>query len=170
MSLFLVLRVLHILLAAVWVGATVATTFFFVPAIKEARAAGGQVMSGVMKRGYSTVISSIAGLVMLTGLYLYAHYTQNFDPIISGSMGGRVFGTGGLAGIIATILGSMVGAKARRAVALMEKAGSLPEGTEKASLMQQVSALQQTMGTFSQITLVLMLIAIVTMSIGHYVG
>lgn len=170
MTLFLVLRVLHVLLAAVWVGATVATSFFFVPAIAEAKAAGGQVMSGVMKRGYSTIFSSIAGIVMLTGLYLYARVTQNFDPIVSGLMPARVFGVGGIAGIIATILASMVGAKAKRAVALVQKAGPMPDGTEKTALMQQAGALQQTMGTLSTITLVLMLIAVVTMSIGHYVG
>ena len=167
---FLAVRVLHILLAAVWVGATVATTFYFVPAIKEARAAGGQVMAGVMKRGYSTMLSVLAGLVMLTGLDLYYRFTQGFDPTISASLAGRVFGTGGLAGIIATVLGSMVGARARRVTNLMEKAGPMPDGPEKAALMQQAAAHQQTMATFSLVTIVMMLIAIVTMSIGHYVG
>ena len=170
MSHFVALRVIHILLAAVWVGATVATTFYFVPAIKEARGAGGQVMAGVMKRGYSTMLSAIAGLVMLTGLYLYYHYTQGFDPVISGSMGGRVFGTGGIAGIIATVLGSMVGAKARKVTALMQQAGPMPEGPEKGALLGQAAVHQQKMATFSMITIVMMVIAIVTMSIGHYVG
>ena len=170
MTAFLILRVVHILLASIWVGATVSTTFYFIPAIKEAKAAGGEVMAGVMKRGYSTAMSSIAGIVMLTGLYLYAKVTQNFDPIVSGAMPARVFGVGAIAGIIATVLASMAGAKAKRAVALMQKAGPMADGAEKSAIMQQVSALQQTMGTFSRITLVLMLIAIVTMSIGHYVG
>ncbi|MCE9619157.1 MAG: hypothetical protein K8R92_04540 [Planctomycetes bacterium] len=170
MTMFLVLRVLHILLAAVWVGATVSTTFFFVPAIKEAQAAGGQVMGNVMKRGYSMVMTSIAGLVMLTGLYLYHHYTQGFDPIISGSMGGRVFGTGGLAGILATVIASGIGRKARKAVALMQQAGPMPAGAEKSALMQQAAALQGSMATANKITLVLMVIAVVTMSVGHYVG
>lgn len=170
MNTFLVLRVLHIVLAAVWFGATVATAFYFVPAIKDAQAAGGQVMAGVMKRGYSIMISSVSGLVMLTGLYLYHHFTQGFDPVISASMPGRVFGTGAIAGILATVIGSMVGGKARRAMSMMEKAGPMSAGTEKSALLQQVASLQQSMATMNKITLVLMLIAIVTMSIGHYVG
>lgn len=167
---FLAVRVLHILLAAIWFGATVVTTFYFVPAIKDARAAGGQVMVGVIRRGYSTMLSVVSGLVMLTGLDLYYRVTQGFDPVISGSMMGRVFGVGAVAGILATVLGSMVAGRARKATAIMQQAGPMADGAEKAALMQQAAAHQQTMATFSRITLVLMFIAIVTMSIGHYVG
>lgn len=170
MTMFLLLRVVHILLAAVWFGATVATAFYFVPAIKDAQAAGGEVMAGVMKRGYSIMISSVSGLVMLTGLYLYYHFTQGFDPIISASMPGRVFGTGAIAGIVATVIGSMVGGKARRAMTLMQKAGPMANGADKTALLQQAASIQQSMATMNKVTLVLMLIAIVTMSIGHFVG
>ena len=170
MTTFLLFRVVHILLAAVWVGATVATTFYFVPAIKETRAAGGQVMTAVMKRGYSMMLSSIAGIVMLTGIYLYHHVTNGFDPVVSGSMMARVFGVGGVAGIIATVLGSMVGARARKVTALMQQAAPMPDGPEKGALLGQAAVHQQTMATFSLITIVMMLIAIVTMSIGHYIG
>ena len=126
MTTFLVFRVVHILLAAIWVGFTAATTFYFVPAIKDARAAGSQVMAGVMKRGFSTMLSSIAGIVMLTGIYLYQRVTNNFDPVVSGSMMGRVFGIGGAAGIVATILGSMVGARARKLTKIMAQAWPMP--------------------------------------------
>ncbi len=169
MTTFLIVRVLHILLAAVWIGAVFAATFFFLPAIQEAKAAGGQVMHGVQKRGMLMFIPSMAGLVTLSGLYLYYHFTSGFDPVISGSMAGRVFGIGGIAGILAAIIGSGVGRKARKVVALMQQAGPMPDGPGKATLMQQAAALQQSMATSSKITLVLMAIALICMSVGHYV-
>lgn len=169
MTTFLIFRVLHILLAAIWVGGTFVATFFFVPAIQDAKAAGGQVMSAVAKRGYIMFVPSMAGLVTLSGLYLYYKFTAGFDPGISGSMAGRVFGTGGIAGILAAIIGSGVGRKVKKVVAIMQQAAPMPEGPQKTTLLQQAAALQRSMGTSNRITLVLMLIALITMSIGHYV-
>ena len=40
---------------------------------------------------------------------------------------------------------------------------------EKTALMQQALALQRSMGTSNMITFVLMVIALICMSIGHYV-
>jgi len=169
MTTFLILRVLHILLAAIWVGAVFAVTFFFLPSIQAAKAAGGQVMSGVQKRGFVMVMPSLAGLVTLSGFYLYYKFTSGFDPVVSGSMAGRVFGAGGVAGLLAAVIGSGVGRKAKKAVAAMQKAGPMPEGPEKTALMQQALALQRSMGTSNMITFVLMVIALICMSIGHYV-
>lgn len=169
MTTFLILRILHILLAAIWIGGTFVTTVFFVPAIQDAKAAGGQVMSAVIKRGYVMFVPSLAGLVTLSGMYLYYKFTAGFDPVISGSMAGRVLGTGGIAGILAAIVGSGVGRKVRKVAALMQQASPMPEGPEKTTLLQQAAALQRSMGTSNVITLVLMVIALITMSLGHYV-
>ena len=108
MNLFLTIRVLHILLAATWFGAAVAMIFFVVPAIKEAKGAGGAVMAGVARRKYHVVMQAVAGLTVLTGFYLYYRFTNHFDPEMSASMGGRVFGTGGVAGILALVIGASV--------------------------------------------------------------
>jgi hypothetical protein len=170
MSLFLTIRVLHILLAAVWFGATVAMIFFVIPAIKDAKAAGGPVMAGVQRRKYPAIMQSIAGLTVLTGFYLYYHFTNHFDPQMSASMGGRVFGTGGIAGILALVIGaSIVGRTMGKIGDAMAKAATLPDGAEKAALVASVGPMQARAEMFGKLVLVLMLIAIVAMSIGHYV-
>jgi hypothetical protein len=85
-------------------------------------------------------------------------------------MQGRVFGTGALSGILAAVLGSSVGRKAKKVMAIMQQAGSMPDGAQKAALFQQAGALQKSMAATGRITIVLMIIALVTMSVGHYVG
>jgi hypothetical protein len=170
MSLFLAVRVLHILLAATWFGAAVAMMFFVIPAIKEAKGAGGAVMAGVQKRKYPMIMQAIAGLTVLTGFYLYYRFTQGFDPEISRSMGGRVFGTGGIAGILSLVIGaSVVGRTMAKIGETMAKAATLPDGAEKAALMASVGPLQARAEMFGKLVLVLMVIAIVAMSVGHYV-
>jgi hypothetical protein len=170
MNLFLVIRVLHILLAATWFGAAVAMIFFVVPAIKEAKGAGGAVMAGVMRRKYPMIMQSIAGLTVLSGFYLYYRFTGGFDPTLSGSMGGRVFGTGGIAGILALLIGAIVVGRTMGKIGeTMAKASTLPDGPDKAALVASVAPLQARAEMFGKLVIVLMIVAIVAMSIGHYV-
>ncbi len=170
MTTFLIVRVVHILLAALWIGGAFLTTYFLVPAIQDAKGSGGDVMTALAKRGFMVYMPSLAGIVTLTGLYLYWHFTGGFDPVISGSLPGRVFGTGALAGILAAVFGSSVGRKAKKMMAIMQQAGPMPDGPQKAALFQQAAALQKSMAATGRITIVLMIIALVTMSVGHYVG
>lgn len=171
MMLFLSVRALHVLLAAIWFGATVANIFFLTPSIIEAKASGGQVMAGIMRRGYATFLTAISGIVTLSGLYLYYKFTLGFDPIASAAMPARIVGTGAVAGLIASITGPMfVSRPIKRVGAIMAKAGSMADGAEKSALLQQSAALQSSSIMWSKITLVLMTIALVTMSVGHFIS
>ena len=170
MSPFMMIRVLHILLAAVWFGAAVAMMFFVIPAIKDAKAAGGVVMAGVLRRKYPAIMQSIAGLTVITGFYLYYRFTGGFDPTLSASMGGRVFGTGGIAGILALVIGASIVSRTMGKIgATMAKIATLPDGAEKTALLASVGPLQARAEMFGKLVILLMVIAIVAMSIGHYV-
>ena len=105
---FLPIRVLHVLLAATWLGATVFTTFLLMPVVESMGAAGGQVMIGLNKRGLTAFFASMGGLTVLTGIYLYWRFTGGFDPAISRSNAGMAFGIGGVAGLLATIFGGAI--------------------------------------------------------------
>lgn len=168
---FLTMRAAHVLLAAIWFGAVTANAFFVIPALQEARAAGGQMMTILTRRGYITFLQAVSGIVTLTGVYLYYHLTQGFDPVASASMPARVFGAGGVAGLIASFVGPMfVGRNLKKIGALMARASSMADGPEQGALIAQVAGLSAQAHRWSQITLALMTIALLTMSVGHYVG
>ena len=57
-------------------------------------------MSAMERRGLVIFFSSIGGMTVLTGLYLYWHLTGGFDPSQSGTTEAKVFGAGGVLGII----------------------------------------------------------------------
>jgi len=170
MNEYLIVRVLHILLAATWFGAVVVMMFFVIPAVKDVRPAGGAVMAGIQRRRYPMIMQIIAGLTVLTGFDLYRRFTGSFDPVLSSSMGGRVFGTGGIAGILALVIGASIVARSMRKIGeIMAQAATMPDGPEKAKLIASVEPLQARAEMFGKVVIVLMVIAIVTMSIGHYV-
>ena len=167
--LFLSLLVLHVLLAAVWIGSTVFMTFFVMPVFEQAGPAGGQMMVALNRKGLSAFFGAIGGTTVLTGIYLFWRFTGGFDPVVSGSRAGIVYSIGGLAGLIAVVIGgSIVGRSAGKAVELIEQATKLSE-TEKKARLQQVAALTQRMKSAGAVVIVLQVIALALMAIAHYV-
>jgi hypothetical protein len=168
--LFLCMRVLHVTLAAGWFGAAVLATLYLGPAFKQAGPAGGQVMGILVARGFVKYMASVGGLTVLTGVYLFWHFTSGFDPALSASRAGMAFSIGALTGIIALILGgSMIGASAKKLVALGAQVPGMKDGPEKAALMNTMASLGARMDTFGKIVVVLLFISMAAMALGHYI-
>lgn len=168
--LYLSIRVLHVILAAAWFGVVVFMVFFLTPAVRQAGPAGGQVMGALVRRGFNNVMASIAGTTVLTGVWLYWRFTGGFDPVVMHGHAGLAFGIGGLLGLTALIIGgSIVGRGSKQIVALAGKAAGLPEGPERAAIMQTVGALQRRVSAASRALLVLVGTALILMTLAHYI-
>ena len=153
---FLLLRVAHVLLAAVWIGMTAFTTLLLMPTIKESGVGGAPLAQAMMRRGLHIYMASLGGTVVLTGFYLYWRFTGGFDPALSATRGAMIFGTGGIAGTLALILGgAVVGRNAKKMAS--------------ASSPAEFAAARDKSATFGVVVLVLQLIAIAAMALGHYV-
>jgi hypothetical protein len=168
-ALFLSLRVVHVLLAAVWVGATVFTSILLMPVIESSGPSGSQIMQSLERKGMTAFFGAMGGITVLTGIYLYWRFTGGFDPEISRSHAGMAFGIGGVAGLLAVIIGgSVIGRSSKKILALMEQ---LPKASDaqKATLLQQADVLKARMKTFGALVLLLQVVALVTMALGHYI-
>jgi uncharacterized membrane protein len=169
-ELFLTLRVFHVLFAAAWLGGAVFTAFFLMPAMQEAGPDAGKVMAALMRRKLPAYIASVSGLTVVTGLYLYWHFTSGFDPALSASRGGQVFGAGGLLGIVAFILAaSGVSRSMKQMMKLMGQAASTTDASARSALIERATALRRRARTFATIVAVLLIFAIMAMAAGHYV-
>ena len=153
---YLLARILHVALAAIWVGLLAFLAVFLLPAIKDTGAGGGSVMTAVIRRRLTAINAMLGGITVLTGFWLYYRFTGGFDPAIAGSMPARVFGTGGVAGMIALILdGALVGRNLKKlsgAAAPMEVAGARDRAAR-----------------YAMIVLILQVIALACMAVAHYV-
>lgn len=162
--LFLLSRTLHILFAAIWVGSTVFITFMLMPAIENTGPAGGTVMMRINKGGLTAFMGVLGGVTALTGLYLLWRVSA------AGGRTAMIFGIGGLAGILATIIGgAVVGRAAKTAITLMEEIGKTSDGAMKNAMMLKVAAARARMKSGGMVVLVLQIIALLLMSVGHYV-
>jgi hypothetical protein len=168
--LFLAVRILHVGLAALWVGSTAFVVFFVIPALKDAGTAASPMMGAIARRGIAGYMGALGGIAVLSGFWLYWRLTGGFQPALSATHAAMVFGTGGMLAIIAVILGgAVVGRSANKMGALGGKAMALPEGPERAKLMAQSNAARDRWLTTGRILLVLQIIILALMTIGHYV-
>src|SRR5262245_61388268 len=153
--LFLTLRAAHVLIGAVWIGAVAITTLFVMPALEDAGPGGAPVVSALTRRKIHVFMASIGGMTVLTGIYLYYRFTGGFDPALSATRAAMVFGTGGIAGFIALILGGAVVSRSVKKMAeLGDRLASAPQG-ERAAIVADMAAARSRAATASRVILVL---------------
>jgi hypothetical protein len=158
---FSVLRALHILVAALWVGAGALLALVVMPAIRESGAAGGTVMAAAVRRGLVPFMASTGGLTIVSGLLLYFLWSSGTMSLHS--RGGLVLMLGALAGIIAAILGGAVLGRATKQLAALANAPA------DASREAQIAALHGRMASVSKLVLALLVIALLLMVFSHFV-
>jgi hypothetical protein len=153
---YLLARVVHVLLAAMWLGLVAFIALFLLPSLKDSGAGGGAVMTALVRRRLTAITATLGGVTVVTGLWLYWRFTGGFDPALAGSMPARVFGTGAIAGMLALILdGALVGKNLKR--------------LSGASAPMDVAAARGRAARYAKIVLVLQAIALATMAVAHYV-
>ena len=168
-AIFLTLRVAHVLVSAIWIGATVFISILLMPVIEGSGPIGGQIMANLERKGMTKFFASIGGTAVLTGIYLYWHFTGGFDPTVSRSNAGMAFGVGGVAGLVALIIGgAVIGRSSRKVLAIMGQVANASEA-QKGPLLQEANALRGKMKTFGTLVLLLQVIALVLMALGHYI-
>ena len=165
---FVSLRAVHILLAALWLGAAFLLSVFVLPAVRDAGPAGGQLMATLQKRKLHAFMGASATLTVLTGLWLYWVFTAGLQQQVMFSAGGLAFGVGGLCGLLAMILGgAIMGRGFARMTTLGAQMASASEA-ERASHIQEMAALRGRLGFAGKLILLLMIVALLLMAVGHY--
>jgi uncharacterized membrane protein len=165
---FLGLRALHVLAAAIWIGSATFLAVVVVPAIEASGPAGGRVMPRLTARlgAHMGVFSMVS---VLSGIYLLWRFTGGFDGGVLATHAGRAFSIGGAAGILALIVGVIIGRTSER---LVEAAAALDKASDEAArqaLVRQMADLRGRVATLLRIVIALQTTALVLMAVGHYI-
>lgn len=135
--LVIILRLIHIVAGALWVGMATFATYYLQPAVQEVGPEGGKVMAAVQRRGLMTVMPILAVATLISGLWLYLRAAGDQHAAYASSGPGLAFGLGGVAAIAGWVLGMFVMRPA------MMKAMALGPGDAEA---QRLRARAQTAG------------------------
>jgi uncharacterized membrane protein len=157
-TLFPWVRTLHILFAASWFGAAAVLTLYLLPVLRQQGASGETTLQALTGRGLHRFMAASSGITVVSGLWLYWTLTAGFSASAMSSTAGMVFGLGGLAGMLAAMLGGgVIGRSIQRIEALSA------DGADSA----QVADLHQRIAMASRLALSLLAFALLAMALGH---
>jgi hypothetical protein len=169
MDIFVAVRALHILVAALWVGAGLFLTLFLMPTLRQLGTGGGPVHDGLERRGMGGFMAAIAVLTVLSGVWLYWQMTSGFDRGVIASNRGIMYGLGGLAGLLAAIIGgAFIGRGLKQIRELGRRLAELADDAERDAHLQMLARLRRRTARASQCDSVLLVAALLLMTLGHY--
>lgn len=168
-SLFLTMRLVHVVLGAFWVGTLIFATTLLMPSVRDTGPDGGKVMFALMKRGYMNIIPAVALVTLLSGFWLYWQDMRAGGDTWAGSMSARVFGLGGLAALVAFGIGmSVVRPNAIKLRVIMESLQSTPEGPARAALMAEMNGPRAKMAAVAPWVAGLLALTTACMAVARY--
>lgn len=165
----LILRLIHVLGGIFWVGTSMFTSLFLVPALASAGPNAGVVFAGLQRRKLFLALPVVAILTIASGARLMSIASGGSSAYFA-SPTGRMFSLAGLAAVIAFFISLLI---ARPAAVRSAKLGaSLPTAgdAERAAITEELARLRRRGGTATAIVSVLLLLTAAGMAVARYVG
>lgn len=163
------LRLVHIVAGAVWVGMAVFVGFFLGPTMQEVGPDGGKVMLALQRRGLMTLLPVLALGTLLSGLWLYWRASLGFQPAYLASPTGVTFALGGLAALLGYGLGIGVMRPATlRAAALARGLEGSAGGADHQATLAEIGRLRGRAGRAGRAVAALLLLATAAMAVARY--
>ncbi len=167
--LVIVLRFVHVVFGALWVGMIFFSTFFLMPAIQEVGPEGGKVMAAVQRRGLMTVMPILAIGALISGIWLYIRAGAGMPAEFGRSPVGMAYGLGGLAAFVAWVLGmAILRPSMLKAMALGQSLGPSTSAEERQRIMGEAQRLRGRAAAASRATAYLLLFAVTAMAVARY--
>jgi hypothetical protein len=165
-----IFRVVHVVAGVFWAGAV----FYFVtlagPAIREAGPEGGKVMQALIRRRQLEILPLLAGLTILSGLWLLWRVSGGFERSWFGAPAAHALLLGMVTSLVAFGIGFFGMRPAMlRAGPAMQAAMQAREESERQARLAEAQALQARARSMGRAVAVLLLVAVVTMAMAGYV-
>ncbi len=159
------LRIVHILAGIFWVGGTLIMAFFVGPTVGATGEAGQKFVGHLVNNlKFSSRMSAAAGSTILAGFILYWIDSNGFTSAWMSSGAGRGFGIGAAFALIGFVFGLLVG----RTTKAMAQLGAQIQGKPSSEQMAQLDKLRKQQVMYSNITAVLLILAVIFMAIARY--
>jgi uncharacterized membrane protein len=160
------LRIVHIVGGVIWVGGTLTMTFFIGPTIGATGEAGQKFVGHLMNNlKFSNRMSAAAGLTVLAGIILYG-----LDARAGAAWQRSGMGIGLSIGAVFAIIGFIFGIMIGRTTTAMAKLGGQFQGKPTNEQMAQMQTLMKQQATYSNISAVALILAVIFMATARYLG
>ncbi len=161
----LILRLIHIFSGVFWVGSALMLNFYILPAAGATADAGQRFIQHLMSRTrIQTMMAATGGATLLAGVFLYWIDSNGFTSAWMKSGAGLGFGIGAVFGLIAFVVGIMIG----RNNSMLGKIGAQIKGEPTLEQLAQISTIRKTLGILSPINAWSLILATAFMAAARY--
>jgi hypothetical protein len=164
----IILRLIHILSGAFWVGAALFNAILLIPTIRALGPAGGPVMQHLVQVKKLPIWLLGSGiLTFLSGFSLYYRASGGFSNGFMQSGPGMTFGLGAVFALLAIIVGLLfTSPAAKRAGSIAASLAGKPPTPEQAA---QLQAAQKQIGVTSALATLFVFLATCAMAVARYI-
>lgn len=164
-----VLRIVHVVSGAFWLGVAVFNAFFLLPAVRATGPAAGQLMVQLVRvRKLPQYVNVAILLTVISGLILFGWRAGGLGSWMT-SPSGMAFGAGAVLALVTAVIGmAIITPTAARLGRLSESAATATE-SEAATIRTTIQQLQTRMQSMARIAAWLLILAAACMASGRYV-
>lgn len=164
-----VLRILHVLLAAFWAGSIFFFVLFVEPSVRSLGPDGGRVVRALQERHFLDILIVAAVLTVVLGLIVLWRFTNNFSPAVMSSSYGMSLMLGATAGLLTLGLGVFVSRPTLQRLLAKGAEVAARGGPPSEADQSEIARLQSRLRVAARSAAVLLLLAIVFMAAAKYV-
>ena len=165
----IVLRFLHVVSGALWVGMFGFMTFFLMPAFAEVGPDGAKMQAAFAKRRIQVIMPVIALVTLLSGFWLYQRLSGGANGALLQTPVGLAFGLGGLAALLAFVAGiGLARPIMMRGMKLAEQM-TTASPADRSSIMAEMQKLRVRGAALNRVVMALLLFALAAMAVARYV-
>ena len=165
----IVLRFLHVVSGALWVGMFAFMTFFLMPAFGEAGPEGAKVMAAMAKRRIPVIMPVIALITLVSGFWLFQRLSGGQAGALMATPVGKTFGIGGLAALLAFLVGMILGRPIMMRSAKLAESLSTASPADRSRIQAEMQHLRARGATLNRVVMALLLLALAAMAVARYV-
>lgn len=167
--LMIVLRFLHVVSGALWVGMFTFMTFFLMPAFNDAGPEGGKVMAAIAKRRIPLVMPLIALTAIITGFWLFQRLSGGQMGALMATPVGKAFAVGGLSALVAFVGGMLLGRPIMMRSAKLGESLQAATPDQRTAIVAELAQLRARGATINRVVMGLLFIALTAMAVARYV-
>jgi uncharacterized membrane protein len=165
----LVLRIVHILGGAFWVGSAIVSTVFLVPALGTLGPTAGQVFGALQKRHLMNTVFASALLSVLAGMRLLWITSGGMSSAYMATPMGRTFAWSGALALVALLIGALVSRPSGMRMGRIGAQLATASADDRPALMAEMQRLRQRNAVASTTVTVLIVITTIGMAVARYV-
>jgi hypothetical protein len=164
------LRLLHIVVGAFWVGTVVFVALFLMPSLRAVGPGAAPVMAHLVQvRRLPIVLLTSAWITLLSGAALAWHDAGPLGFRWFSVGPGRVFGLGAVLALVATLIGMAINLPSARRISMITSRSQSAGGPPSAEEQLELGRLQGRMSKASNAAAVLLVLALMAMAVARYV-